>query len=116
MKPKRRLSVIILSTLLIFLTVNTEAFPDPDRDVNVRGHVREEVNASKIHEDGEIFNVFKLARKGDYARVEPREYEEMETFCYSGVRESLGLFWASASLRLELPSDDYSVYVGPNVR
>ena len=62
-------------------------------------------------------DVYKLGVKGQYANIPLRTdgYDHLSTFCYSSVPLSISLFWSSASMEMDLPSNDYRVYMGPNV-
>jgi len=62
-------------------------------------------------------NVYRLVEKGQFATIQARTdgYETLSTFCYSSVPSSLSLFWSSASMKMDLPSNNYQVYIGPNV-
>jgi len=62
-------------------------------------------------------NVYRLVEKGQFATIHARTdgYENLSTFCYSSVPSSLSLFWSSASMKMDLPSNNYQVYIGPNV-
>jgi len=62
-------------------------------------------------------NVYRLDVKGQYAKIEAStdSYDHLSTFCYSSVPPSLSLFWSSASMKMNLPSNNYQVYIGSNV-
>jgi len=69
-------------------------------------------------EDGvNHINVHKLDVKGQFAKINASidGYDHLSTFCYTSVPSSLSLFWSSASMKMELPSNNYQVYIGPNV-
>jgi len=62
-------------------------------------------------------NVYRLDVKGQYAKIDAStdSYDHLSTFCYSSVHPSLSLFWSSASMKMNLPSNNYQVYIGSNV-
>jgi hypothetical protein len=62
-------------------------------------------------------NVYSLDVKGQYAEINASTdaYDHLSTFCYSSVPPSLSLFWSSASMKMDLPSNNYQVYIGSNV-
>jgi len=62
-------------------------------------------------------NVYRLDVKGQFAKIEAStdSYDRLSTFCYSSVPPSLSLFWSSASMKMNLPSNNYQVYIGSNV-
>ena len=62
-------------------------------------------------------DVYKLSAKGQYATVTARTdgYDHLSTFCYPSVPLSIYLFWSSASMKMDLPSNNYEVYMGQNV-
>merc|ERR1719228_1810972 len=69
-------------------------------------------------EDGDTHqNVYRLDVKGQYAKIDAStdSYDHLSTFCYSSVPPSLSLFWSSASMKMNLPSNNYQVYIGSNV-
>merc|ERR1719228_1956558 len=69
-------------------------------------------------EDGDTHqNVYRLDVKGQYAKIDAStdSYDHLSTFCYSSVPPSLSLFWSSASMKMNLPSNNYQVYIGANV-
>ena len=62
-------------------------------------------------------DVYKLGVKGHFATIPPRTdgYDQLSTFCYPSVPLSISLFWSSASMKMDLPSNNYQVYIGPNL-
>jgi len=69
-------------------------------------------------EDGVTHHhVYKLGVKGQYATIPTATdgYDHLSTFCYPSVPLSISLFWSSASFKMDLPSNNYQVYIGPNL-
>eukprot|EP00092_Neocalanus_flemingeri_P028995 GFUD01031478.1.p1 GENE.GFUD01031478.1~~GFUD01031478.1.p1 ORF type:complete len:450 (+),score=145.71 GFUD01031478.1:33-1382(+) len=62
-------------------------------------------------------DVYRMGVKGQYAtfNASTDQYEHLSIFCYPSVPLSISLFWSSASLKMDLPSNNYNVYLGPNV-
>jgi len=74
------------------------------------------VNSSSVIESGIRFSgVHYLEERGDFAVVEKAQYEDLNYFCHRGNEPSLVKFWSSASFKLDITSQDYQVYIGPNV-
>ena len=62
-------------------------------------------------------DVYKLSKKGQYATIPARTdgYDHLSTFCYPSVPLSIYLFWSSASMKMDVPSNNYQVYIGPTM-
>jgi len=76
------------------------------------------ISSESIKEGGVEYNdIYIFNKKGDYASVTGRGdgYEQVSTFCYTAVPPSLSLYWSSASMKMDLSSNNYQVYIGPNV-
>ena len=76
------------------------------------------VNYTPWVEDGITHqDVYQLTAKGQYATIPPRtdDYDHLSTFCYPSTPLSISLFWSSASMKMDLPTNNYQVYMGPNV-
>jgi len=84
---------------------------DPSPDLNL-------VLTSPWVEDGVTHqDVYKLGNKSQYVTIPTRKdkYEHLSIFCYPSVPLSISLFWSSTSMKMDLPSNNYQVYMGPNV-
>jgi len=70
-----------------------------------------------VSEAGREFLVFSMKNKGDVAHINkvPHDIEELKLFCYDGIEPNVFKFWSSAAFKLELDSQEYKVYLGPNV-
>ena len=89
----------------------SKVYSSPAIDVN-------KVNSTPWVEEGiPDQDVYKLTAKGQYATIPPRtdDYDHLSTFCYPSIPLSISLFWSSASMKMDMPSNDYRVYIGPNV-
>jgi len=76
------------------------------------------VNYTGVSDEGGIHHwTYLLSKKGDYSRVtaDPDGHDQLHLFCYQAVKPSVTLFWSSASMKLDLASTNYEVYLGPNV-
>jgi len=74
-----------------------------------------EVVPRMVTESGIDFKVYMLEERGDTAKIDGGEYDDQNNFCFSGSAPEILKFWASASFKLDLFSDDYEVYIGPNL-
>jgi len=62
-----------------------------------------------------VAGVYLFRAKGDYVELGGRDYDYLNVFCYRAVPTAVTLFFSTASMKMDLPSDDYEVYIGPNV-
>ena len=68
-----------------------------------------EVVPRMVTESGIDFQVYMLEERGDTAKIDGGEYDDQNNFCFSGSAPEILKFWASASFKLDLFSDDYEV-------
>lgn len=76
-----------------------------------------QVTAKDVNEPGIPFSlqVYEFVDRGDTTRINASKFDDIRYFCHKGRPPTLSQFWASASFKLDLPSADYQVYIGPNL-
>ena len=55
--------------------------------------------------------VYLFRAKGDYAELGGRDYDYLNVFCYRALPTAVTLFFSTASMKMDLPSDDYEVSI-----
>lgn len=65
--------------------------------------------------DGTADGVSYLAAKDDCYQVDESSWEELQIFCHNGSQPTLASFWSSVTMKLKIDSDDYHIYLAPNV-
>eukprot|EP00095_Tigriopus_kingsejongensis_P000371 maker-scaffold319_size207808-snap-gene-0.27 protein:Tk00371 transcript:maker-scaffold319_size207808-snap-gene-0.27-mRNA-1 annotation:"hypothetical protein DAPPUDRAFT_308237" len=55
-----------------------------------------------------------LRDKGDIVLIPQSQFEGLEIFCHMGLPPSLAQFWSSSVMRLQITSDDFTLFVSKN--
>ena len=72
------------------------------------------VQSSIVHpiqeeEDGKVYEVFNMKDRDAEVLINASDYEDARNFCYNGTGPELFKFWASATFKIDIFSNDITV-------